>query len=231
MSSNRIEELKKKRQLKYEKKKNQIFKGIALIVIVGFIYLVFLKNNFTYSVVWLIGLLIGFTLQKSRFCFTASFRDPIMVGSTSILKAVIIAFIISTIGFAIIQFRFLEGNVNINPSKIPGQIAPVGIHTALGAILFGIGMVIAGGCASGTLMRIGEGFTLQLVVLIGFIFGSLLGVRNFELWDKFFISKSPIIYIPNYLGLPVSAVIQVFVLIILYYLADVYDKKNNMMIR
>lgn len=229
MSSSKIQELKKRRQLNYKSKKNQIIYGLIFIIIVSLIYLFLFKNSFMYSVIWLLGLLIGFTLQKSRFCFAASFRDPIMVGSTSIFKAVIIAFIISTIGFAVIQFRFLGGDINAASIKIPGEIAPVGIHTALGAILFGIGMVIAGGCASGTLMRIGEGFTLQLIVLIGFIIGTLLGARNFEFWDKLFICDSPTIYIPQYLGFPLSLATQVVVLIILYYIADWYDKKNNMM--
>lgn len=229
MSSSKIQELKKKRQLNYKRKKNQIIYGLIFIILVSLIYIFFLKNEFMYSVTWILGLLIGFTIQKSRFCFTASFRDPIMVGSTSILKAVIIAFIISTIGFAVIQFSFLGENIGTACTKIPGEISPVGIHTALGAILFGIGMVIAGGCASGTLMRIGEGFTLQLIVLIGFIIGTLLGARHFEFWDKLLISKSPTIYIPQYLGFHMSIVIQVLVLIVLYYIADWYDKKNNMM--
>ncbi|SHJ88455.1 hypothetical protein SAMN02745912_01485 [Paramaledivibacter caminithermalis DSM 15212] len=229
MSSSKIQELKKNRQLNYKGKKNQLKYGLIFIMIVSFIYLYLFRNNFIYSIIWLLGLFIGFTLQKSRFCFTASFRDPIMVGSTSIFKAVIIAFIISTVGFAIIQYKSLGGNIDTDIMKIPGQIAPVGVHTALGAILFGIGMVIAGGCASGTLMRIGEGFILQLIVLIGFVIGTLLGARHFEFWDKLFISKSPAIYIPHYLGFPLSITIQILVLIILYYIADWYDKNNNMM--
>lgn len=203
--------------------------GMVFIILAGFIYLFFLKNNFMYSTIWVLGLLIGFTLQKSRFCFSASFRDPIMVGSTSILKAIIIASIITTIGFAFIQYTAIGGDTGISYENIPGQIDPVGIHTVIGAILFGVGMVIAGGCASGTLMRIGEGFSLQLVVLLGFIIGTLLGGKSFEFWDKLFISKSPTIYIPEYLGFHSTVVIQVGVLIILYFVAEWYQKKNNMM--
>jgi len=229
LASSKIQELKRQRQLKYENKKNQIIYGMVFITLGGLIYLFLLKNNFMYSVIWILGLLMGFTLQKSRFCFSASFRDPIMVGSTSILKAIIIASIITTIAFALIQYNAIGGNTSISYENIPGQIDPVGIHTAIGAILFGVGMVIAGGCASGTLMRIGEGFSLQLVVLLGFIIGTLLGGKNFEFWDRLFISKSPTIYIPKYLGFPISVVIQVVVLIMLYFVAEWYQKKNNMM--
>ncbi len=229
MASSKIEELKRKRQLKNKRKKNQVIYGGVLIFIGIIIYILLLKNNFLYSVIWIIGLLIGFTLQKSRFCFTASFRDPIMVGSSSVLKAVIIAFIISTIGFAFIQYNAIGGNTAIGYENIPGKIAPLGIHTAIGAILFGIGMVIAGGCASGTLMRIGEGFALQMVVLSGFIMGTVLGGYHFEFWDRFFISRSKAIYIPEYLGLPLTVTLQIIALCILYYVVDIYQTKNNMM--
>lgn len=229
MSSSKIQELKEKRQLNRKNKKSQMIYGIVFIVIAGFICLLFLKNDSGHSMIWILGLLIGFTLQKSRFCFAASFRDPIMVGSTSILKAVIIASIISTIGFAVIQHSAINGIVN-SYKNVPGQIKPVGIHTALGAVMFGIGMVVAGGCASGTLMRIGEGFKLQLVVLVGFIVGTLFGAKHFEFWDMLLIRKSPTIYIPQYIGIPFSVTVQVIVLAILFYVAHRYEKKNSMML-
>ena len=54
-------------------------------------------------------------------------------------------------------------------------VVPVSFATVIGAFIFGIGMVIAGGCASGTLMRVGEGFTMQILALFFFIVGSLWG--------------------------------------------------------
>ncbi len=231
LSSKKIEELKRQRKREYRRKnkRNQIYYGLCCVLLVGIIFIFLLNSNETYSILWIIGVIIGFTLQRSRFCFAASFRDPIMVGSTSLFKAIIIAFIISTIGFGIIQYIDIAHRDTIDLDNIPGQIQPVGIHTALGAILFGTGMVIAGGCASGTLMRIGEGFILQIIVLIGFIIGTLIGGSHFEFWDKLIISKSPIIYLPQYLGFSLSIILQISLLIGLYLIADWYDKKNNMM--
>ena len=103
-------------------------------------------------------------MQRSGFCFVASFRDPVMVGSTSLFRAVIIGLMISTVGFGIFQYITISNIPNYLIDDIPGQIFPVGINTMIGAILFGIGMVIAGGCASGTLIRIGEGHVMQIVV-------------------------------------------------------------------
>ena len=230
MSVSKIESMKRER-LKHTnvgKKKKQIPYGIIFIIIALIVYGLLKIKSPIHSIFWFVGLLFGFTLQRSRFCFTASVRDPILVGSTTILKALIISFIISTIGFSVIQYKALLGG-NIDVLTIPGQLKPMGFHTAIGGVLFGIGMVIAGSCASGTLMRIGEGFKLQLIVLVGFIIGSLLGARHFEFWDKTFISKSRIIYLPEVLGFKTSVILQLLVLIILYFIADWYDRKNSIM--
>lgn len=229
MTSNKIEELKRRRQAEMQPKKSQLpyffFVAFICFVVCGY----FLNTNTMHSVVWTIGILIGITMQRSRFCFAASFRDPIMVGTTSLFRAVIIGLIISTIGFGIYQYREIGGIVNYAIGDVPGQIYPVGFHTILGAILFGIGMVIAGACASGTLIRIGEGYMMQVVVFIGFIIGTTLGGSHFEFWDKLLISSAKTIYIPKHIGFIPAFILQITVLVILYWLADWYDKKNNMM--
>ncbi|MDF2892705.1 MAG: transporter [Clostridia bacterium] len=150
-------------------KVNQIPFGIAMFVgIIAFgIYLSTITPKL--ALFWILGCCFGFILQKSRFCFTASLRDPYLTGSTSVTRAVLIAFAITTIGFTAIKYgAFLRG------LPIPGQsyIVPISFATAAGAFLFGIGMVIAGGCASGTLMRVGEGFGMQMLSLLFFVIGS-----------------------------------------------------------
>ncbi|SDK75367.1 YeeE/YedE thiosulfate transporter family protein [Natronincola ferrireducens] len=229
MTSKAIQELKQKRQGKFKKKNSQVSYGIICIIAAVAIYSIFLQNNSNQSIFWIIGILLGITLQRSRLCFAASFRDPVLVGSTNILKAILIALIVSTIGFVAIEYGTVGDSGDLDKIKTMGQVYPVGIHTAIGAILFGVGMVIAGGCASGFLMRIGEGFLLQLVVLFGFLVGALLGTWQFEFWDKALISKSPTIFIPDYVGFPVAVVGQIAILLLLYFLADWYDKKNNIM--
>lgn len=229
MSSTRIEELKRSRQRDIKKKKSQIPAAIVFMIFALAIYIIFLATDLRSSIFWIIGLLFGIILQRSRFCFTSGFRDPIIVGNTSILRAIIIGLIITTIGFGVIQFISIGGSQSIDISSIPGQVAPVGIHTVIGAIIFGIGMVIAGGCVSGTVMRIGEGFALQIVVLVGLIIGTMLGAGSFEFWDNNIISGSQAVYIPEYVGFPAAIIGQTVVLILIYYLVELYDKKNNIM--
>ncbi len=230
MSKN-IEEIKLKRMKSVRKKRrSQLPFAILLTIMVLIIVTHLLKSNSYNSIFWLIGILTGFTLQKSRLCFTASFRDPTMVGSTKVFRAILIGIMVSSIGFLLIQYNYVIRNSNYDVLNIPGYIAPVGVHTAIGGVLFGIGMVIAGGCATGTLMRIGEGFTMQIIVMIGFVIGSLLGGYGYEFWDENFISNAPYIYFPEYVGFEIAAIGQIILLGIIYFIACLYDKKNNIML-
>ncbi len=53
-------------------------------------------------------------------------------------------------------------------------VLPVGWHTLVGGWLFGLGMVVAGGCATGTLFRVGEGSVQMMFALLGAILGASL---------------------------------------------------------
>jgi uncharacterized membrane protein YedE/YeeE len=65
---------------------------------------------------------------------------------------------------------------------IVGAIAPVGISVAVGAFIFGIGMQLGGGCASGTLFAVGGGSTRAAVTLAGFIAGSVIATLHMPWW-------------------------------------------------
>jgi len=140
-----------------KKKKNQLPIGMALLVLIVAFGIYLGTRNEQLVLFWVTGLAFGYILQRARFCFTAAMRDPFLTGGTNLSKAVLLAFAITSIGFLAIKY-----GAHAQGLPIPGQayIAPVSIATAIGAFMFGIGMVISGGCASGTLMRVGEGFTM-----------------------------------------------------------------------
>jgi len=208
-----------------KKKKNQIPLGIMaflFVVAIGVLLAKTVGNNV--ALFWLLGSAFGFILQRSRFCFTASMRDPYLTGSTSLTKAVLTAFAVTTIGFAAIKYgAFAKG------LPIPGQsyVVPISLATAIGAFLFGIGMVIAGGCASGTLMRVGEGFGMQMLSLFFFIVGSLLGAAHFGWWKLNFIVRGPKIFLPDIFGWVGAVVIQLLVIALLWIAADKWSKRKK----
>ncbi len=208
-----------------KKKKNQIPMGILaflLIVAVGIILAQTVGNNV--ALFWLLGSAFGFILQRSRFCFTASMRDPYLTGSTSLTKAVLVAFAITTIGFAAIKYGAFSKGL-----PIPGQsyVVPISLATAVGAFFFGIGMVIAGGCASGTLMRVGEGFGMQILSLFFFIVGSLLGAAHFGWWKLNFIVRGPKVFLPDVFGWVGAVVVQLLIIALLWIAADKWAKRKG----
>jgi len=210
---------------KRKKKKNQIPIGVlAFFIIVGIAIWLGTKDS-TLVFYWVTGSIFGFILQRARFCFTASMRDPYLTGSTTLTKAVLIAFAISTIGITAIKYGYF-----VNGLPIPGQsyIAPISIATGVGAFMFGIGMVIAGGCASGTLMRVGEGFGMQLLSLLFFVVGSLWGAHDFGWWKMNFMLTGKSIFLPDYLGWMGGILCNLGIIAILYVVAHKWgNRKQN----
>lgn len=205
------------------KKKNQLPLGLAVVLAMVVIGIFLLFRSHRLALFWTFGCCFGFILQKSRFCFTASMRDPCITGSTSVTRAVLIAFAITTIGFTAIKYGAF-----INGQNIPGQgnVATISLSTAVGAVLFGIGMVIAGGCASGTLMRVGEGFVMQMLSLVFFLIGSLVGAGNMGWWYEHFIKDAPKIFLPDVFGWAGALFLQLAFIFVLYIAADKYEKKR-----
>lgn len=204
-------------------KKSQIPIGILVLILMIVIGIALTFKSTNLGIFWIFGSLFGFVLQKSRFCFTASMRDPILTGGTSITRAVMVALAITTIGFTAIKYGYF-----INGLGVPGMgsVQPVSFATLLGGILFGTGMVIAGGCASGTLMRVGEGFVMLMLVLVFFVAGSLIGAYNMGWWKINFIANSPSIFLPDYLGWGGALLAQLALIGIIYLIADKWQKKK-----
>ena len=112
----------------------------------------------------LIGILFGLALQRGRFCMNSAFRDPILMKEYKLLYAVFLAILVEMIGFGIMAGA---GIISLNPKPL------MLVAQILGGFVFGIGMVFAGGCASGTTYRVGEGMMGSLVALIGLAIGAV----------------------------------------------------------
>ncbi len=207
-----------------KKKKNQLPIGLLVLILMiaaGVVLATFVSD--AVAMFWLFGSCFGFILQKARFCFTASLRDPCITGSTSLTKAVLIAFAIASIGLTAIKYGYFA-----NGLSIPGQsyVMPISLATAIGGVMFGIGMVIAGGCASGTLMRVGEGFWMQLLALGFFVIGSLWGAHDMGWWTVNFIADAPKVFLPDVFGWFGAIVIQLLIIACLYIAADLWERRK-----
>jgi len=126
----------------------------------------------------LLGLSLGYILQRGRFCLNSAFRDIIFLENMTMFRAYLISVVVAIIGSNLIQ----DMGYMITSSPQTGEI----IHTSLlrqnflplanilGGFLFGMGIVLAGGCASGIVFRLGEGQAAAIIAIIGFFFGVVM---------------------------------------------------------
>src|SRR5690606_30599369 len=116
------------------------------------------------------GLAFGFVLQRGRFCFASAFRDIFLLGHGRNMKGVLLGLAVASVGFAVVMARQVPfADLGYFPPT--ANVLPVGVHTALGGVLFGVGMVLAGGCVSGSLYRMGEGYVGSWVAFAGLVGG------------------------------------------------------------
>lgn len=206
----------------------QLILGAVMIILVILLGFYIQGKNGNGAFIWAIGLAFGYVMQRSRFCFTAALRDPVLTGGTSLTKALITAIALASLVFAGLHMKATGWDMaafDLSTAKLAGYVQPVGLHTIAGGLLFGIGAVLAGGCASGTFMRMGEGFAQQWLALIFFMIGSVFG---FILLPLFKPDTMPKVYLPQALGgwLP-ALLVQFGLLFALYVLADWYGKKKS----
>lgn len=167
-----------------------------------------------------LGISLGFVLQKSRFCLVSALRDPILIGMTQLTRAFLLLLGISILGFALV---FWQASVKNIPLSF--NVFPMGLHTIVGGLLFGIGMVLAGGCSTGIIIRIGEGFAMQLLAFFGLAIGSVLGERSIDKWKNTF-GEWPGIFLPDLLGWVPTITLELIVLSVLWQLARWWQKKQ-----
>jgi uncharacterized protein len=151
------------------------------------------------AVFWLFGLAFGFVLQRSRFCFASAFRDLFLLGDARVMKGIIAGLAVATAGFAVLMARLLP-EAGWGSLPFGATVLPLGIHTLLGGVLFGIGMVLAGGCTSGSLYRAGEGYVGSMVALVGIMLGLEISSHTWNWWWEAHISRAPLVWFPEQLG-------------------------------
>ncbi|MYL39136.1 YeeE/YedE family protein [Halobacillus litoralis] len=137
-------------------------------------------TNVTQGVLFIIGIAFGLVLLHARFGFTSAFRRLLSVGNVQGLQSHMLMLAVATTGFAII----LGTGFSFTGTAPQGYVFPVGVSVIFGSFIFGIGMQLGSGCASGTLYTVGGGKSSMVLTLIGFIAGSVLGAYHIGFWRE-----------------------------------------------
>ncbi|MEM8838891.1 MAG: YeeE/YedE family protein, partial [Pseudomonadota bacterium] len=105
-----------------------------------------------------------------------------------------------------------------------GFVNPWGIGSAIGAFMFGIGMIFGGGCASGTLFTSGGGSSRMAITLFFFIMGSVIATHHLGFWHG--LPRFQAYSFVNELGAPGALALFAVLLGGIYLLTIVLEKRR-----
>ncbi|MGN7492912.1 selenium metabolism membrane protein YedE/FdhT [Paenibacillus sp. SAF-054] len=110
----------------------------------------------------LFGAAFGILIERGQICFTSAFRDLWISGRATMTKAITLGMAVSSVVTLIIIL--VNGMDPVTKMAAPS--------TLIGGLLFGVGIVMAGGCETGMMYRLMEGQVVFLPVFIGNIIGA-----------------------------------------------------------
>ncbi|MGP1676710.1 MAG: YeeE/YedE thiosulfate transporter family protein [Burkholderiales bacterium] len=182
------------------------------------------------AVIVIAGFAIGFILHRSRLCFARGFREPFMTAEGDMTKALILALAIAIpLASLLFQKKVIDPYIAIPATFWAGSL--------FGGMIFGVGMIFAGGCASGSMWRAAEG-NLKLWVALAFFAwaGSVFSgvMRRWDITthdvnlDGLEFTKVGIqAYLPDMLGGRGWALLAGFGLLLLWYLLVRYNESTE----
>jgi len=116
-----------------------------------------------------LAVVFGAIAQKTHFCTMGAVADIVNIGDWARMRMWVLAIGVAMIGFnTMVALGWLDAGKSIY--AVPRL---TWLSAALGGLMFGFGMVLASGCGSKTLVRIGGGNLKSVVVFI------VLGIAAF----------------------------------------------------
>ena len=199
-----------------------IFVFILFLFWVG--YLIFkyqdinIKNKQSMlSLALVFGFIFGFIISKCQICFTSCFRDLFLFGRDSAIKGAIIGMIIATL----IAFAFLLYSHNVKLTQLSYSVA-------LGAFLFGFGIVFAGACECGWAYRMWEGQSHFMIVGVANIVGTMILALSYDYFPQSFkegVKISLLDKFGNFGGLALNLSFLLTILILALFYKKIFFKR------
>lgn len=193
--------------------------GFLALLTIALGGLLFIRIDVMHGLLFLCGLGLGISLMHAAYGFSGSWKQFILKKRSAGIRSNLLLLIVLTVLF----FPLLGGVLGEMP--LSAALGPVNTSVLIGAFLFGIGMQMGGGCGSGTLYTFGQGQTDMLVTLSFFIIGSTLGSAQLHWWQTL-PGFGKISLIDSFGWLP-ALVLQLAVLIAIYYLVSRFDRKQH----
>jgi len=109
------------------------------------------------------GLAFGYCAQRGGFCLTRALSNLLLTGDATIARAYLLALVVAVLGTHLLTLGLVE-EIPIRPFHWVANL--------VGGFVFGIGMILSGGCAGSSWYRVGEGAIGAWIVVLGFAMGA-----------------------------------------------------------
>jgi uncharacterized protein len=124
----------------------------------------------------LIGIALGAVMQVSHVCSMGALSDAVLFNGFARLKTLALALAVAMIGTqSLAAFELIDLSKTLY-SVTGGRL--FWFSHVIGGICFGSGMVMAGGCASKTLLRIGSGSLKALSIFVVMALSAAMTLRG-----------------------------------------------------
>jgi uncharacterized membrane protein YedE/YeeE len=191
--------------------------GLAALLLAAFLFTTY---GWRQASLFLVGLLAGTALYHAAFGFTGAWRRMITERRSAGLRAQMIM-----LSAAVLLFMPLLDAGEIFGTALRGSVAPLSSSIIVGAFLFGIGMQLGGGCASGTLFTVGGGSVRMVVTLLAFIAGSVVGANHWAAWQS--APKLAPVSLLQTLGLPGAIAVSLGTFALVWYAAGALERRKH----
>ena len=144
----------------------QLYVGIGLAVSVLFAGALALEQAVFLRLI--LGLALGVALTKGAIGFAGSINRAFRRGSTQLLQALMLLFVVTAIINAGLLYGAEPGSYNL-------WINPINAGLVIGGLMFGFGMTLSSCCASGVMVEMVSDVPRALTTLVAFGFGVFIG--------------------------------------------------------
>lgn len=154
-----------------------IFIVISALVVTGSTFYIWTERGSFEGQLLLLGMGLGVCLYNASFGFTTAWRRLVKEKRGEGVRAQMLM-----LGLSVLLFFPVLSNGEFLGNNVSGFVRPLGFSVIFGAFIFGLGMQIANGCASGNLYHSGGGQFRAVPAMAGFSAGALWATLDYEWW-------------------------------------------------
>jgi hypothetical protein len=168
----------------------------------------------------LLGCALGLALYHAAFGFTTAWRNFVINRRGKGLRAQMIM-----LAIAVCLFFPVLASSELFGEPVSGFLRPLGWSVVVGAFIFGIGMQLGNGCASGNLYHAGGGQLRAVPSMIGFTAGALWATKDYEWWTTL-PQLEPFSFIESF-GVAIAIAINLSIFAAIYWLTRLVEKRAH----